>query len=332
MLEEDVAFSSIAQNEIGHARALYQLLADDADALALRPRTRPSTAASPLVELRFVPDWARTIARHVLYEAADELRIERLKGSADTAVAGLAAKIDREEVYHRLHARDVGRPPPRRAALPRGARRSCGRTRSRCSSRTLRAGLAARFELDLPSNNLLLDLERGSHIDEWPALWEEMTDGAPVGGGRDVVTAEHDGDQARARSVTSTTSARSGRSGTSSTAAEEFARADRVTILVAVAEDDVPVGKAHVHFDDGETADDRGGRRSPPTRQRRGNRHRPRSGAAEAVAAEHGYEAGGARRRGQRTRRRAGCTNGSATGPSRGSTSSTRARRRRTRA
>ena len=34
MLEEDVAFSSIAQNEIGHARAVYELLTDDADALA----------------------------------------------------------------------------------------------------------------------------------------------------------------------------------------------------------------------------------------------------------------------------------------------------------
>ena len=37
-LEEDVAFSSIAQNEIGHARALYELaareLGTDADALA----------------------------------------------------------------------------------------------------------------------------------------------------------------------------------------------------------------------------------------------------------------------------------------------------------
>ena len=37
-LEEDVAFSSIAQNEIGHARALYELAARDlgttADALA----------------------------------------------------------------------------------------------------------------------------------------------------------------------------------------------------------------------------------------------------------------------------------------------------------
>src|SRR5207237_866436 len=35
---------------------------------------------------------------------ADELRVAALKESADPAVAGLAAKIDREEVYHRLHA------------------------------------------------------------------------------------------------------------------------------------------------------------------------------------------------------------------------------------
>ena len=90
VLEEDVAFSSIAQNEIGHARALYQLLADDADALAL-DRQPDQYRCAPLVQLRFVPDWARTIARHVLYEAADELRIERLKASEDEAVAGLAA-------------------------------------------------------------------------------------------------------------------------------------------------------------------------------------------------------------------------------------------------
>src|SRR5438046_7719728 len=72
-LEEDVAFSSIAQNEIGHARALYEIAAErlgtDADALAF-DRSPPEYRAAPLVELRFVPDWARTIARRILYEAA----------------------------------------------------------------------------------------------------------------------------------------------------------------------------------------------------------------------------------------------------------------------
>ena len=106
-LEEDVAFSSIAQNEIGHARALYELVAEelgtDVDALAFdRPPSEYRSA--PFVELRLVPDWARTIARHFLYETADAVRIDALKASTDGAVAGLAAKIEREEVYHGMHA------------------------------------------------------------------------------------------------------------------------------------------------------------------------------------------------------------------------------------
>ena len=106
-LEEDVAFSSIAQNEIGHARALYELAArdldTDADALAF-DRAPEEYRCAPLIQLRLVPDWARTIARHVLYETADAIRIEQLKSHEDAELAGIAAKIEREEVYHRLHA------------------------------------------------------------------------------------------------------------------------------------------------------------------------------------------------------------------------------------
>ena len=105
-LEEDVAFSSIAQNEIGHARALYELAGRDlgstADELAF-DRSPEEYRSAPLVELRRL-EWARTIARHFLYETADAVRIEALKASDDPDVAGLAAKIDREEIYHRMHA------------------------------------------------------------------------------------------------------------------------------------------------------------------------------------------------------------------------------------
>ena len=69
MLEEDVAFSSIAQNEIGHARAVYELLvrADgDADALAF-DRKPEEYRCAPLVELHLL-EWAHTIARRWLYE------------------------------------------------------------------------------------------------------------------------------------------------------------------------------------------------------------------------------------------------------------------------
>jgi ring-1,2-phenylacetyl-CoA epoxidase subunit PaaC len=106
-LEEDVAFSSIAQNEIGHARALYELAANElgttADELAF-DRQPEEYECSRLVELRLVPDWARTIARHYLYEQADERRLRELMASDNPEVAGLAAKIDREEAYHRMHA------------------------------------------------------------------------------------------------------------------------------------------------------------------------------------------------------------------------------------
>ena len=105
-LEEDVAFSSIAQNEIGHARALYDLVAEErgvtADELAFDRRPEEYRCA-PLVQLRRL-EWARTIARHWLYETADEIRLEALKASADADLAGLAAKMDREEAYHRMHA------------------------------------------------------------------------------------------------------------------------------------------------------------------------------------------------------------------------------------
>ena len=105
-LEEDVAFSSIAQNEIGHARALYELAARDldmtADELAF-DRPPEEYRCAPFVELRLM-DWADTIARRVLYEAADAIRLEVLKSDPDPELAGLAAKMDREEVYHRLHA------------------------------------------------------------------------------------------------------------------------------------------------------------------------------------------------------------------------------------
>ena len=149
-LEEDVAFSSIAQNEIGHARALYQLAAHElgttADELAF-DRKPDEYRCSRLVELRFVPDWARTIARHHLYEEADERRIKALMESDDPEVAGLAAKIDREEVYHRMHAQmwfDRLREEPR-------------------------------FVEAVDELRPLVD-ERGEHAPEFEQLWSEMTE------------------------------------------------------------------------------------------------------------------------------------------------------------
>jgi ring-1,2-phenylacetyl-CoA epoxidase subunit PaaC len=189
-LEEDVAFSSIAQNEIGHARAFYELVArelgTDADAVAF-DRHLDEYRSAPLVELRRL-EWARTIARHWLYETADAIRIEALRGSDDAELAGIAAKIDREEVYHRIHAEmwldrllasDEGRPrleealeelwPYALGVLDGG----------------LRPELVRRVEARL--DRVMPDLEpvgRGRHEAELAELLDEMTSvrrSAPTG-------------------------------------------------------------------------------------------------------------------------------------------------------
>jgi ring-1,2-phenylacetyl-CoA epoxidase subunit PaaC len=174
-LEEDVAFSSIAQNEIGHARALYELAGRDlgktADELAF-DRAPEDYRSAPLVELRFVPDWARTIARHYLYETADQIRIEALKASDDVEVAGLAAKIDREEVYHRMHAEmwleRLGGEPRVREGLEELWPQALG-----ILAEDLRPVLHERVAaLDLPD---AVPVERGEHSGELAELWETMT-------------------------------------------------------------------------------------------------------------------------------------------------------------
>jgi ring-1,2-phenylacetyl-CoA epoxidase subunit PaaC len=170
-LEEDVAFSSIAQNEIGHARALYELVARElgttADELAF-DRGPSEYRSSQLVEQRRM-DWAHTIARHYLYETADQIRLAALKESDDPEVAGLAAKMDREEQYHRLHANmwaeRLSDEPRFREALEELWPYALG-----VLPRDRRGELAVR--IGLPEAEAI---ERNGHSDELAALWEEMT-------------------------------------------------------------------------------------------------------------------------------------------------------------
>jgi ring-1,2-phenylacetyl-CoA epoxidase subunit PaaC len=105
ILEEDVATSSISQDEIGHARALYELLAeltdDDADRIAFGREPDAFRHAALLNHPR--TDWAFSVARRYLYETADAVRLEALSRSSYEPLAGLVAKMRREERYHLMH-------------------------------------------------------------------------------------------------------------------------------------------------------------------------------------------------------------------------------------
>ena len=105
MLEEDVAMSSLSQDELGHAAALYGLLAEvtgrDADAIAYDREPDEYRHARLLDHGR--GDWAMTIARRYLYETADAVRLEALADGSWPPLAELVAKLRREERYHEMH-------------------------------------------------------------------------------------------------------------------------------------------------------------------------------------------------------------------------------------
>ena len=106
LLEEDVAMSSLAQDELGHAQALYALLADltgtDPDTLAYDREPEDYRHCRLLDHAR--GDWAMAIARRYLYDTADAVRLEALAEGTWTLLAGLVGKLQREERYHRMHA------------------------------------------------------------------------------------------------------------------------------------------------------------------------------------------------------------------------------------
>src|SRR5262249_38918852 len=144
-------------------------LGTTADELAF-DREPSEYRCAPLVELRRL-DWAHTIARHWLYETADELRLAALKGSDDAEVAGLAAQMGREGTDHRARAQmwaDRLRDEPRfREAVEELWPYALG-----VLPEELRPALSGRLPGTVPGTR---PVERGEHSDELRELWEEMT-------------------------------------------------------------------------------------------------------------------------------------------------------------
>lgn len=105
-IEEDIAFSSIAQDEIGHANLYFTLLSEisekSPDELALA--RDPGDYLHAIICERPNRDWAYTLARHFLYDTADKIRLESLGTSAYRPLADVCEKLLREERYHQLHA------------------------------------------------------------------------------------------------------------------------------------------------------------------------------------------------------------------------------------
>lgn len=107
ILEEDIAFSSMAQDKIGHSVALYTILHEElgepvADKLAYH-RTDKQFRCAHLVELP-IGEYDFSLVRHFFFDHAEYNRYHLLEKSSFERLANLAKKIRGELKYHVLHA------------------------------------------------------------------------------------------------------------------------------------------------------------------------------------------------------------------------------------
>ncbi|MEO8167136.1 MAG: 1,2-phenylacetyl-CoA epoxidase subunit PaaC [bacterium] len=106
LLEEDIAFSNIAQDELGHSLVWFtiyeELTGKSPDAMAFERK------AEDYMCCRFVEypkgDFAYTVVRQYLFDEAEQVRLRAFATSSYLSVKEAAGKIVREEAYHLLHS------------------------------------------------------------------------------------------------------------------------------------------------------------------------------------------------------------------------------------
>jgi len=106
ILEEDIAFSSMAQDKLGHAQGLYNILHSmgqpDADTLAFT-RNEKNFFCCHFVEYPIL-GYDFSLMRHFLFDTAEAIRFDMLTRSSVEPLANLAKKVRGELKYHTLHA------------------------------------------------------------------------------------------------------------------------------------------------------------------------------------------------------------------------------------
>ncbi|TWF44655.1 ring-1,2-phenylacetyl-CoA epoxidase subunit PaaC [Chitinophaga polysaccharea] len=107
VMEEDIAFSSMAQDKIGHAWALYRILHEnlegkDPDKFAFH-RPEKDFKCSHLVEMPN-EEYGFSLMRHFLFDHAEAIRYESLVDSSFEPFRMLSKKVKGELKYHTLHA------------------------------------------------------------------------------------------------------------------------------------------------------------------------------------------------------------------------------------
>jgi ring-1,2-phenylacetyl-CoA epoxidase subunit PaaC len=164
ILEEDIAFSALSQDEIAHASALYEIIASllgtKADKLAFGRRPDEYRCAQ-IVELSDEFNWATALCRNLFCDHFDWFRLQRLAQSQYTPIAQLAARLAAEERIHVEHTDSWMK------RLGRGGEPAHGRMQEALNALAPRA--PALFE---PTDGLDLLEAHGIYPKSEPAMFE----------------------------------------------------------------------------------------------------------------------------------------------------------------
>lgn len=114
-IEEDVAFSSITQNTMGHASMYYQMLEDLGESLGndlAHDRPAEDRRSSMYIEKKngtgtYIEepyyDWALAVVRNFLYETLKRVKLNAATKSSYIPLANVAQKVLMEQTYHLSH-------------------------------------------------------------------------------------------------------------------------------------------------------------------------------------------------------------------------------------
>lgn len=106
VLEEDIAFSSMAQDKIGQSHAIFEILHEmgesEPDTVAFT-RNDNQFHCCHLVEMP-MGEYDFSLVRHFFYDHADALRFDMLSNSIFEPLAMVAKKFRGEIKYHTMHA------------------------------------------------------------------------------------------------------------------------------------------------------------------------------------------------------------------------------------
>ncbi|MEL6536430.1 MAG: 1,2-phenylacetyl-CoA epoxidase subunit PaaC [Bacteroidota bacterium] len=106
LLEEDIAFSSMAQDKVGHAQQFYAILhqmgEQDPDTVAFM-RNADQFHNAQFVELPN-GEYDFSLIRHFLFDHAEYIRFSALANCPVTDIANLSKKLKSEVKYHVMHA------------------------------------------------------------------------------------------------------------------------------------------------------------------------------------------------------------------------------------